>query len=383
MPTKPRPTILFIVHAWGGGTIRFAVELAAAVAKQADVVWAWGVENKTLHVSRRGPYYSEQEFDLTAGLNASLQALRALQCDRVALIETIGLQDHIGPLLARLGLRYDVIFTDYHYFSPTPHFEDATGRFAGDAALAKRDFDEVSPLLRGAERRIAISRDLSWRLARLMRGMRIVTAQVSEPDRSADNTVKRLPLRDGGTMRVLVLGLVHPAKGLATISDVARRAEREKLPIEVISLGACSPELADGLRRLAPMRVLGGYAQEDLARIVVKLNPHMAWLPFTVPETHSYALSDIMRAGLPLLATGIGAVPERVVGRPATWLIPFEQSNADRHYDWLLRLYRERLQTPPAHLPVDHLPAAVKEFFPKKYLKPLQPGLLARLLGRV
>src|SRR6185369_155968 len=39
-----RPTILFVVHSWGGGTIRFARELADLIAARSNVIWAWGIE---------------------------------------------------------------------------------------------------------------------------------------------------------------------------------------------------------------------------------------------------------------------------------------------------------------------------------------------------
>jgi hypothetical protein len=40
-----RPVVLFIVHPWGGGTTRFASELADLISDRVDVVWAG--ESKT------------------------------------------------------------------------------------------------------------------------------------------------------------------------------------------------------------------------------------------------------------------------------------------------------------------------------------------------
>jgi hypothetical protein len=97
-----RPVILFIVHPWGGGTIRFASELADLISDRVDVVWAWGVENKSFHISKRGPYFAEQSFDLAAGLDAPLRALNAYKASRVNIIHTIGLQRYIAALVDRL-----------------------------------------------------------------------------------------------------------------------------------------------------------------------------------------------------------------------------------------------------------------------------------------
>ena len=150
-----RPVVLFIVHPWGGGTTRFASELADLISDRVDVVWAWGVENKTLYISKRRPYFTEQSFDLAAGLDAPLHALTAFKPSRVNIIHTIGLQRYIAAPIERFAVPYDVTFTDYHHFSERPHFENDSGCFIGDAVvapIAHTARDSISPLLRRAER---------------------------------------------------------------------------------------------------------------------------------------------------------------------------------------------------------------------------------------
>jgi len=124
-----KPTVLFVVHSWGGGTIRFACELADLVSDHVTVVWAWGVDNESFHISERGPYFADSSFDLAAGLDAPLSVLNAFGLCRANIVHTIGLQNYIHPLVERLGIPYDVTFTDYHHFSTAPHFEDDTGLF--------------------------------------------------------------------------------------------------------------------------------------------------------------------------------------------------------------------------------------------------------------
>ena len=90
-----------------------------------------------------------------------------------------------------------------------------------------------------------------------------------------------------------------------------------------------------------------------------------------VPETHNFALSDVMARGLPVLATGIGAIPERVENRPATWLVPFEDATAECFFGWLRRLFDERLHTQARTMPADHLPPLRQFFYQRDYLAPL------------
>ena len=47
----------------------------------------------------------------------------------------------------------------------------------------------------------------------------------------------------------------------------------------------------------------------------------MIWFPVQVPETYSYTLTAAIYSGLPIVASRIGALPERLEGRPLTWLV--------------------------------------------------------------
>ncbi|ODR96792.1 hypothetical protein AUC71_04290 [Methyloceanibacter marginalis] len=340
-PEKFRPRILFVVHGWGGGTIRFARALADLVADKVDVTWAWGVRNKLFHVSERGPYYSQKSYDLAAGFDVPLRDLKERQFDRLNVIHTIGLQEHISELTEGLSVPYDVTLTDYHHFSPTPHFEDERGYFIGDDAIAQmRNAAGLTlpPFLAKADRRIAISGDLAHRLQWLLPELPVIAARVRDPQ-EVRAAVKAPVLKPGQPMRVLVLGRPHRAKGLSIILDVAKFARYEALPIEILCLGESSREAAAALDTLPNVRSLGAYKDTDLHDIVAQIDPHIAWLPFTVPETHSYALSDLLGLGLPILATAIGAVSERVAGRASTWLVPYRPANADDHFNWIKRLY--------------------------------------------
>jgi glycosyltransferase involved in cell wall biosynthesis len=369
-----RPVILFIVHPWGGGTIRFASELADLISDRVDVVWAWGVEDKSFHISKRGPYFAEQSFDLAAGLDAPLQALNAFKASRVNIIHTVGLQRYIAALVARFAVPYDVTITDYHHFSTRPHFEDDSGWFIGDAvvaAIAHTARHSISPLLRGAERRIAVSGDLARRIGQFMPGFPVIPVRIFEAGTTTNTPIKNVSLADGEVMRVLALGRPRLEKGLSTIVAVAQRAERENFPIEIISLGESSPEVAAVLGSLPRVRALGAYAQKELTTIIARLKTHLAWFPFTQPETHSYALSDAVSFGLPVLASGIGAAPERLIGRQSTWVVPFNGAgtDADSHFQWLKQLYLDRMETPALWQPVDYLPPVMERFYPDVYLE--------------
>ncbi|WP_159079884.1 glycosyltransferase [Methyloceanibacter sp. wino2] len=376
------PKLLFVVHAWGGGTIRFAIELAEMISNRATVVWAWGENDKTIHVSSTRPYDSEISFNVAAGLEAPLEHLRAYGFRRANVIQTIGFGKTIGTLLKGLDISYDVTFTDYHYFSDTPHFEDDQGMFVGDEAVAQSQASwrgKVPPLLLGAGRLIAISGDLANRLQGFIPERPVIATRVYEAQKLNRKSVKRPVLARGEAMRVLFLGRPNPVKGVNIVLNVIERIRQAQLPIEVHCLGEIDPDRERQLRAIEQVTVHGAYEHSDLPEIVGKIDPHLAWFPFTQPETHSYALSDAMRMGLPVLATAIGAVPERLYGRPHTWLVPFGASMSENHFNWIEKLYRDRLDCGPSWVDIGHLPTIDRAFFPKRYIEPILPGFWERL----
>ena len=111
--------------------------------------------------------------------------------------------------------------------------------------------------------------------------------------------------------------------------------------------------------------ITGEYAEADLPALLAKVKPHVVWFPAQWPETYSYTLSAAIDAGLPIVATRIGAFPERLEGRALTWLVDPEASTEE----WLavfakVRGELARPRKPPAGKPrkpvADYLPRALR-----------------------
>ncbi len=374
-PQAGRPTLLLLVHGWGGGTIRYTETLAASIAGRCNLLFGWGIENRRFHLSSLGPETPEWVYDLDAGLPPLLQAMRQLAVTRIDVLHEVGFDQWTDDFLDQLGVPFDITFLDYHLVASGPHMIDEAGRFVGDAALLRTDHPArrtgpLRPLVRAAERRIACSRDLASRIGRLVPGLPVLAARLPEPGNPSGFIVYVPPLADDEVMRVIYLGRVAPHKGMALIPEVARQANARGVKLCIYCLGADSL-FPDAAQQRDGIRLLGPYRQEELNTLVCRLRPHLAWLPFTAAETHSFSLSDAMLQGLPVLATGIGAVVERLEGRPSTWLLPPEEADVDGFVEWLVRLRRDRLTTPPRWLPTAHLPPLADRFYEQDYLRPL------------
>ena len=90
-------------------------------------------------------------------------------------------------------------------------------------------------------------------------------------------------------------------------------------PLELHLIGYAE----DGLPETVRDRIVvsGEYAEADLPGLLARVKPHVVWFPAQWPETYSYTLSAAIDAGLPVVASRIGAFVERLEGRPLSWLV--------------------------------------------------------------
>jgi hypothetical protein len=285
----------------------------------------------------------------------------------------MGLEKFIAPLLERIGVPYDVTFLDYYLISVSPHLlgEDGTTLIARGAD----DICELAPIVRPlpawvqvARRRLACSRDLAARLAKLVPGLSVVPVRAPEvPQPETYRVTPPIEHRPFGPLRVIVIGALVKHKGSGTIIAVAEEAKRRNLPIEFHQVGICeaiSPQqqISSGLR------LYGLFERQCLAQVICEIRPHIAWFPAQAPETHCFALSDAMLMGLPILARGIGAFPERLAGRPFTWVTPADKNSCEFWLEQLLALHGTYLRLPTIASEPAGLPPLVDDFYGKHYV---------------
>ena len=307
-----RPRLLWISHALGGGVERHLDELEAAVAGRAWPLrlqpggWSGGVvlglpcmaELDGGVAGLRLGFTWPEDFPL-------LQAwLQWLGVSRLHVHHLAGFSSEQVQALMDLGLPVDLTLHDYSILGATTD---------GQGGQLASSMQGVAGL---AQRIIAPSRSLADVVRQHLPHINI-TVQ-SHPDAEVDfpyPAPMQSQLGEHEVMRVLCLGTFTPEKGAAVLSRVARLASRHKQPVEFSLLGESLYPLPSSVA------VSGAYQDVDLDRLIRDRAPHLLWLPAQVPETWCYTLSAGLRAGLPILASDIGALSERLSGRPATRLL--------------------------------------------------------------
>jgi glycosyltransferase involved in cell wall biosynthesis len=332
---SPRPAIVFVSHAWGGGIRRHMDDLTALLAERADVLYLEPADADTvrLHWPRAGEHF-EAWFRLPADLPALAETLRAIGVARLHFHHVHGLPQAILQLPTVCGLPYDATLHDYYAICPQYHLADENGRYCGEPdeagcaacirgrpvqwTLDIRTWRETfASFLRGAARVIAPSRDVAERIGRHVTGVAIDVWP--HPER---------PLAvPASPVRVVTLGNLSPEKGLAVVAQCADDAKRRGLPLVFRVLGATTAPIA--LSPDSPLTIHGSYDESALPRLLAAERADVLFFPAQVPETYSYTLSVALATRTPIVASALGAFPERLAGRPAMRLVPWNATSRE------------------------------------------------------
>lgn len=320
------PALVFVVHGWGGGVRRHVDDLAALVAARANVLFIEPVAGSTICLRTRDArcWY----FELPAEFPLVAAALAALGAVRMHFHHVHGLPEEILNLPRATGLPYDVTLHDYLAVCPQFQLVTEHGRYCGEPdeqgcadCLAKRPPQwpldigtwrrRFAHLLHGAERIIAPSRDVAARTARYVSGLNVEVWPHPE-----------LPLSARPVTRVATVGMLSREKGFDTVVACAQDAHQRDLPLAFHILGATAAPLPP--LPLSRLSMRGEYVEGDLSALIAAERPDVLWFPVQWPETYTYTLSAALAAGVPIVASNVGALPERLAAHSGVRLVPWD-----------------------------------------------------------
>ena len=330
------PVVVVINHCRGGGTERHVLDFSEQIATQAQVyLLTPESENGRMHLR---PLSKRQQaglvFDAAMDMPQLLDTLRWLGVSRLHYHHTIGLPPSMLLLPEQLPCSYDVTVHDYYFACPQVTLADEQGRYCGapdeagcNTCLATRPAPEQQSIeqwrtysahfLNAAERVFVPSHDTLVRMQAYFPMANFIWA-VHEPSLEP-REVAVIARSVDEPLRILVLGALSIFKGADALEASALHARAQRAPLEFHLLGYAYRALRT--RPFSHLKVHGAYQDAKLAELIAEINPHVVWFPGSCPETHSYTLSAVLASGLPVVATNIGAFPERLEGRPWTWLV--------------------------------------------------------------
>lgn len=351
-----RPVVLMINHGRGGGTEKHLLDMADEVGDHAEIYLLQPQEEggRVSLGPLNGGKRSRLLFEPGRDFQLLLDTLRDLGVSRIHFHHTIGVHLQFLLLPEQLGVPYDVTVHDYYLACPQVTLADEKGRYCGapdeagcNACLETRPAPggvEISEwrvfgtrLLNGAERVFVPSADSLGRMKRYFPDAHFIHVP---HEHDLPQLVRIRPLQDDRPLKVLVLGALSVFKGADLLEACALEARRQRAPVEFHLLGFAYRHLSSF--PVSNLHVHGAYEDERVDEWLDELRPDVVWFPGSCPETYSYTLSICMRAGLPVVASAIGAFPERLAGRPWSWLVEPDQG-AGTMMSLLLDI-RERIQ---------------------------------------
>jgi len=89
-------------------------------------------------------------------------------------------------------------------------------------------------------------------------------------------------------------------------------------------IGELGYPLPKTFRSYPNMRLSGAYKADDVNIILKRLNIDLVMLLSIWPETYSYTLSEAVVNGIPVIASDLGALRERISSLSAGYLVPYE-----------------------------------------------------------
>jgi GT2 family glycosyltransferase/glycosyltransferase involved in cell wall biosynthesis len=373
-----RPTILMVSHGLGGGVRRHVMDLVEMLAGEANcLLLSATTRGATLSVPAMSGH---PELELAEDRVADLvRVLGSAGISRVHIHHLVGMGLDVRALIHALDLPFDVTMHDYFALCPhvnllpwpESHYCGEPGPAGCNACIASRPAHGARDITSWrqtfawqfleAERVICPTVDVRDRLARYGFAGRAIVAP-HEPVAAAPWPVAAPPpLRR--KLRIAVLGVLANSKGSLTVQALAEAADPATLEIHLIGY----PEVPLPEEAAKRIRVTGEYKDADLPELLAEVKPHLVWFPAQWPETYSYTLSAAIDSGLPIVATRFGAFPERLAGRPHTWLVDPRASS-----DAWIKVFDEVRQSlrAPAKEQAPVIRDEAPDFYARTYLAP-------------
>jgi glycosyltransferase involved in cell wall biosynthesis len=372
------PVILMISHNLGGGIKRHINSLAERYAGRAHVM--------LLAATDRGAALSvplEPDHPVAIlppeRIDEMVMLLRAAGVSRVHIHHLLDPAIDIRRLIHRLGVKFDVTVHDYFAICPQVnllrwpeglycHEPGPAGCNRCIAEFSSHHAKEILGWRReqewqfiGADRVICPSDDVRSRILYYLKDTNVLTAPHEQPP--PGDWPMALPSANPTPLRIVMMGVMANHKGARIVASVAEAARPGSLAFHLI--GYLEPSFPKPAASL--IQATGQYQEHELAGLLDNARPHVFWFPSTAPETYSYTLTTAIESGLPIVATTLGSFPERLAGRPNTWLVNHDATV----HDWLAVFdqVRDRLRDrqPPPRVP---RPAPSSDFYDQSYLTP-------------
>ena len=330
-----KPVVALITHDVGGGTERQVGHVCEGLADDCHVIVIKPVSGHAdrLFIENRSSFDAFQML-VDPGDGAGFCAfLQMLGVQKVQVHHLLGYGAVIRQGLELAGIKHEFHVHDYHVLCPQITMTTARHEYCGEpdpeacnTCIAARPSNGASDIIkwrrehewavRGASRVVAPSQDCAARISRY-HPVRIEVVHHERPTAPARPRWRTRHVTAADPLRVVLLGVLAPHKGKYKVLEALQETAQAKLPLHfhlIGYLGLTDGEMSDLMN--SSFSATGWYDEKDLDQLIRASRPDLFLFASTAPETYSFTLSKALQTGLPILAPGHGAYPERLVDYP-------------------------------------------------------------------
>lgn len=134
-----------------------------------------------------------------------------------------------------------------------------------------------------------------------------------EHGRDLEKTSSKFSLPDEKPIKIVFPGHISPHKGSLLIREIKKLDKDNKLEFHFV--GTTIPNLKKyGINH-------GRYERGEFNSIISKIRPSFIAILSVCPETYSHTLTESIASGIPVVATDLGALKERIEEYGVGWLV--------------------------------------------------------------
>jgi len=335
--SSSQPAVLLISHTWGGGTARHVDELAKGLASKINFILLQPKDKGFILSAPNLANLSMEIRNVEENLDNVIRLLEKFNFSRIHIHHWIDCENSfptLRQLVSRLNVPFDFTCHDYMTICPRIDLISAkTGTYCNEPTsdgcnlclnakprnlFGACDIDQWRDknrwVLIEAQRVICPSKDVRERLVKYAPAANfIIVPHELSTDNSRRVLAPKLVLNQ--KLRIGLIGGLSISKGFNQLKDALHRWYGDEFEFYIIG-HTCRPIAHKNI-----VHITGKYEEADLTDLIKGANLHVVWFPAIWPETYSYTLSAAIDAGLPIVASSIGAFPERLDRRPLTWLV--------------------------------------------------------------
>jgi O-antigen biosynthesis protein len=320
------PLLLFVTHPWGGGTEQHVLDLIELVSERANVLLMKPRSSHSVSITWVTGHANREEFAATFSVleleETMLPFLKSIGIARAHVHHIQGYAPEILNLAKQLGVPLDVTLHDYFPITPRYHLEHG-------GVVSSDDLDHawggpidkwrstMREFLNSADRVICPSQDLAGRIHAFYPEVKF--CMWPHPERV--DSFKKSPAK------ILLLGGLTDDKGLKVVLACAEAAQASELPLFFRLIG--HTEHAVTTYPDLPFSFSGSYPGSDLDMLIAIERADAIMFPAQIPESYSFTLSAAMRSGLPIIASRLGAFPERLADYPKATLLEWNAAPSE------------------------------------------------------